>query len=146
MRPIVTDGVAWSVCLSVCLSLQKRLKRSKWGVDSREPKEACVIACTLAPSGEYVWTVHVPRRCGLMSNYFDHLLLLESQSFPIRDAYMQGAPVKISPRYLVNKTTVLALPSSFACVMANSTTSIQCDEQTDRRTVTSRQRIPLCVS
>jgi len=28
------------------------------------------------PPGEYDWTVHVWRRCGLMSNYFDHLLLL----------------------------------------------------------------------
>ena len=30
---------------------------------------------TLAPPGEYNWTVHLRRRCGLMSNYFDHLLL-----------------------------------------------------------------------
>ena len=33
------------------------------------------MACTLAPPGEYDWTVRVRRRCGLMSNYFDHLLL-----------------------------------------------------------------------
>jgi len=32
--------------------------------------------CTLAPPGKYNWTVHVWRRCGLMSNYFVHLLLL----------------------------------------------------------------------
>ena len=32
------------------------------------------IQCTLAPPGEYKWTVRVWRRCGLMSNYFDHLL------------------------------------------------------------------------
>jgi len=31
------------------------------------------MGCTLAPPGEYDCTVHVPRRCGLMSNYFDHL-------------------------------------------------------------------------
>jgi len=30
---------------------------------------------TLAPSSEYDWTVDVWRRCGLMSDYFDHLLL-----------------------------------------------------------------------
>ena len=30
---------------------------------------------TLVPPGEYDWTVRVRRRCGLMSNYFDHLLL-----------------------------------------------------------------------
>jgi len=29
--------------------------------------------CTLAQHGEYDWTVHVRQRCGLMSNYFDHL-------------------------------------------------------------------------
>jgi len=30
----------------------------------------------LAPPNEYDWTVHLERRCCLMSNYFDHLLLL----------------------------------------------------------------------
>jgi len=34
------------------------------------------IGCTLAPPGEYYWTVRVRQRCGLMSNYFDHLLSL----------------------------------------------------------------------
>jgi len=32
---------------------------------------------TLAPPGEYDWTVHLQRRCGLMSNYFDHCFLLK---------------------------------------------------------------------
>ena len=32
--------------------------------------------CVLTPSGEYDGTVHVRRRCGLMSNDFDHLLKL----------------------------------------------------------------------
>jgi len=32
------------------------------------------MGCTLTPPGEYDWTVHVQRRCGLISNYFDHLL------------------------------------------------------------------------
>jgi len=32
------------------------------------------MGCTLAPPGEYDWTVLVWLRCGLMSNYFDHLL------------------------------------------------------------------------
>jgi len=31
---------------------------------------------TLAPPAEYDWTVHLRQRCGLMSNYFDHLLWL----------------------------------------------------------------------
>jgi len=34
------------------------------------------MGCTLAPPCEYDWTVQVWRRCGLMSNYFDHLFLL----------------------------------------------------------------------
>jgi len=41
--------------------------------------------CTLAPPGEYEWTVHVQRRCGLMSNYFDHLFyLLHIKHTPIQ--------------------------------------------------------------
>ena len=31
------------------------------------------MGCTLAPPGEYDWTVHVRWWCSLMSNYFDHL-------------------------------------------------------------------------
>jgi len=34
------------------------------------------MGCTLTPPGEYDWTIDVRWRCGLMSNYFDHLLLL----------------------------------------------------------------------
>jgi len=34
------------------------------------------MECTLAPPGDYGWAIHVTRRCGLMSNSFDHLLLL----------------------------------------------------------------------
>ena len=30
--------------------------------------------CTPAPLCEYHWTVYVPRQCGMLSNYFDHLL------------------------------------------------------------------------
>jgi len=32
------------------------------------------IGCTLAPPGEYD-SVYVRRRCGLMSNYYDHLFI-----------------------------------------------------------------------
>ena len=48
MRPIVTDGVAWSVCLSVGRSVCHNLEPCKngrtdrdtaWNVDSGEPKE-----------------------------------------------------------------------------------------------------------
>jgi len=31
---------------------------------------------TLAPLGEYDWTVHLRRQCGLLSNYFDHLYIV----------------------------------------------------------------------
>jgi len=34
------------------------------------------IGCSLASPGEYDLTVHLRRRCGFMSNYFDHLWLL----------------------------------------------------------------------
>jgi len=59
-----------------------------WVVDSGGLKEAQVQS--YSPGGakvpswegslllpcEYDWTVHLRQRCGLMSNYFDHLLLL----------------------------------------------------------------------
>jgi len=35
---------------------------------------------TVAPTGEYDRTVRVRRRCGLISNYFDHLLLYSLDS------------------------------------------------------------------
>ena len=35
----------------------------------------CRSRCMLAQAGEYDWTVHVLRRCGLLSNYFDHLVI-----------------------------------------------------------------------
>jgi len=71
------DFLPWDV--------QKRLKRSicLWVVDSGRPKETQVqsysrgganmllLEGTLAPPGEYDWTVRLLRRCGLMSNYFD---------------------------------------------------------------------------
>jgi len=38
------------------------------------------MGCTLAPPVDYDWTVHVRRRCDLMSNYFDHLLLQQYRS------------------------------------------------------------------
>jgi len=46
MRPIVTDGVAWVVCWSVCLSRSWALGWSDedaiWDMDSGWPKEPCV--------------------------------------------------------------------------------------------------------
>jgi len=40
----------------------------------RLPNGVYYVRCTLAPPGEYDWTVGVRRLCDLMSNYFDHLL------------------------------------------------------------------------
>jgi len=62
-----------------------------WVVDSGGPKEAQVHSYspggdnklkwknTLAPPSEYDWTVRLRWRCGLMSNYFDHLFLFLSK-------------------------------------------------------------------
>ena len=41
------------------------------------------IQRTLAPPGKYKSTVHVWRRCGLMSNYFDHLLYFLGKKSPL---------------------------------------------------------------
>jgi len=39
-------------------------------------KKHTLYGSTLAPPGEYDWTVRVRRRYFLMSNYFDHLFFL----------------------------------------------------------------------
>ena len=61
-----------------------------WIVDSGGPKEAQVHPYssggatvstwegTLAPTGEYDWTVRLWQRCSLMWNYFDHLLIFST--------------------------------------------------------------------
>jgi len=93
IRPIVIDRVVWSVCQSVCRSVDlfdrtvspANAKPAEpiemhaiRGVDSGGPKEACIrrgvhIGATLRTR---LNRVHVRRRCGLMSNYFDHLLVV----------------------------------------------------------------------
>ena len=76
MRPIVT-GDPWSVCLCVrhkC-KLWKRLNRSRRRLEEADlwgPKEPC-MGFTLAPTGEYDWTIP---ECGGDANYLDHLLFL----------------------------------------------------------------------
>jgi len=40
------------------------------------------IGCTMAPLGEYDWTVRMQRRCSLMSNYFDQLFFLLCDAMP----------------------------------------------------------------
>jgi len=55
----------------------------QWTMQKRLNRSICRLGCglifatrqvTLAPSGEYNWTIRLQQRCGLMSNYFDHLL------------------------------------------------------------------------
>jgi len=49
--------------------------------DTLQPRDVAIAiifvflytGCTLAPPGEYDWTVRARWRCGLTSNYFDHL-------------------------------------------------------------------------
>jgi len=81
MWPIVTDGVAWSVCRSVTImnpaktwTNQDNIWVELW--TRMGPKEACVRwGCTLAQPGEYDWTVHVWRRCGLFVKLLWPLIL-----------------------------------------------------------------------
>jgi len=78
----VTNQAAWSVIWSVSHSSEPCKNGwtnwdDTWDLDSGGPKEVCITwGCTLAPPGEYHWTVHVWQWCGLLSNYFDHLLQL----------------------------------------------------------------------
>ena len=51
--------------------------------------------CTLAPPGEYKWTIRARRRCGFMPNYFDHLLYI-------------GWPWRNFDRYLCQLTGFIA--------------------------------------
>jgi len=57
-QPTATDGVAWSVCVSVCWSrswaLQKRMKGSRCRLvaDSGGPKEPCVRWGSRSPEGK----------------------------------------------------------------------------------------------
>jgi len=65
------------------------LCRDPWDMQKWLNRSRCRLGCglwwaegsmctwgTLSPSGECDWTVCLRRRCCLMSNYFDHLLLL----------------------------------------------------------------------
>ena len=63
--------VCLSICRSLCHDREPRKNRQTdwdvvWDVDSGGSKEARLRwRCTLAPAGEYDWTVHVRWRCGL---------------------------------------------------------------------------------
>jgi len=65
------------------LSIVKYRDFPPWAVQKRLNRSICRLGCglgwamgTLAPTGEYNWTVRLRRRYGLMSNYFDHLFLI----------------------------------------------------------------------
>jgi len=76
-----------------CHELCRTDRFAFWVVDSTGPKEAQVQLYslgganvprwkgTLAPPGEYDWTVRLRRRCGLTSNYLDHLFQLAVEMF-----------------------------------------------------------------
>jgi len=51
----------------------------------------------LAPPGEYDSAVRLRRRCGLMSNYFDHLLNFGFD----RGRYVVSAPMEFVPLHIL---------------------------------------------
>jgi len=69
------------VCQSVCQSSEPRKniwtdRHAAWVEDSGVSKEPCIRQrCTLAPPGEYHWTVRVWQQCGQLSNNFRHLFI-----------------------------------------------------------------------
>jgi len=82
IRPIVIDGVVWSVCQSVCRSVDLSDRTVSLQMQNRLNRSKCHSGCGLrwAQIGATLRTrlnrVHERRRCGLMSNYFDHLLVV----------------------------------------------------------------------
>jgi len=111
MRPVVTDRVAWSVGRSVTLvSHAKMAQRIEmpFGLWTR-------VACTLAPPGEYHWTVHARRRCGLFVKYFDHLFIVTclflSLSEFLSDVYCKH---KTTPN-CKEVTSVVTIASLYNC-------------------------------
>ena len=79
------------VCRSVRLSrswaLQKPLNRSRCHLGCGLGWVQGSMECTVAPPGEYDWTVSVRQRCGLMSYYFGQLLLISKLS--LRAEYLR---------------------------------------------------------
>jgi len=71
------------------------------------------MGCILAPPGEYDWTVRVWRRCGHMSNYFDHLLLYQLQSM---------AKMQLSFQHSDVFTSCITRPTLWHCLCVWQTT------------------------
>jgi len=61
-----------SIC-RLCCGLEWAEGSTSWIVFASR-RQCAINEGTLAPPGEYDWTVRLRRRCGLTSNYFDHLL------------------------------------------------------------------------
>jgi len=79
MRPVATNvsrSVVWGyVCDSVCVGVKglNRWNSGSGGVDSCGAKVSCVrCGYTLALPCEYSWAICTWRRCGLITNWFDH--------------------------------------------------------------------------
>ena len=88
MRPIVAARVAWSVGLSVrsICRLGCGLGLAEASTSSIAFARCCQFAVTgesLALAGQSDPTICLLRRCGLMSNYFDHLLSWSSPFPPV---------------------------------------------------------------
>jgi len=69
-----TDALTWAV--------QKRLNRLTFPLGCRlgwAQGTTVRWVCTLAPPGEYDWSVRVQWQCGLSSNYFDHSTYYEQR-------------------------------------------------------------------
>jgi len=71
MRPFVTDGVGWSVGLSICHDCEPCKnhwtdQHAFWVVDLGGSMKACIRSgCTLAPFCEHAWIIHVQQQCSL---------------------------------------------------------------------------------
>jgi len=133
MRPTVTDQVAWSIRLSVCLSVCHDREPGKnhwtgrhvWHIDSGGSGEASIRwGWTLTPLGEYDWIVHVRRRCGLFVKLLWPLvsILFSLQLFNVESTivYCCRAPRKLFPLPHVLIVLWLRLVSTFERFHFNS--------------------------
>jgi len=69
----VRKRLNWSICRLGCAWLGWTEESTSSIVFARW-RQWALMGGTLAPPDECDWTVRLRRRCGLMSNYFDHLL------------------------------------------------------------------------
>ena len=72
-------GLYICVCISLCTIVADNIAQNRPHNFPPYPPDNhhCSDDVYLMEGGnEYDWTVHVWRRCGLMSNYFDHLLTI----------------------------------------------------------------------